>query len=71
MNVIVVRGATGVVTWIRVGTGLRTFAWRCSRDGFQINAPTDAATTEAFLVSIAQHSQALIGTIAQVVQLVV
>lgn len=69
MDVIVVRGASGVVAWVKVATAAKQFAWRCSRDSFQIAAPGTLAQTEAFLVALAQHSQQLVGAIAQVVQL--
>lgn len=41
------------------------------RDQFTTAAPTTPAELEAFLVTVATHSAALVGAIAQVTQLVV
>lgn len=71
MRCIVVRGSTGVCVWVQVYTGPRAHSWQCTRDKFSLPAPVDTSGLEAFLVSLAQHSQGLVGTIAQVVELAI
>lgn len=69
MNVIVVRGASGVLIWDKVWTGTTTANWICQRDKFAIPAPKTADDANAFLVTLNQHSVSLVGNIAQVVEL--
>ena len=71
VNTIVVRGSTGVCVWVEIRDADRNASWQCTRDSFTLAVPADPTTLEAFLVSMAQHSQSLVGTIAQVVQLVI
>jgi hypothetical protein len=69
VQLLLVRGSTGVVTWTRVPLDPRSWNWVCSRDSFVVAGPTDPAQAEGAAVAIAQHSVGLVGAIAQVVQL--
>lgn len=69
ISVLVVRGATGTILWDRVPISLHQANWVCQRDQFTLASPSTATEANAFLTSLAQHSQPLVGNIAQVVQL--
>jgi hypothetical protein len=69
MQMIVVRGASGVVTWVKQLVTPHTWQWVCSRDQFAIAGPSTAAEAEAIAVGIATHSAQLVGAVAQVVEL--
>jgi hypothetical protein len=69
MNVILVRGANGITTWYRQPLSFSTWNWVCNRDGFTVPNPDDHQSLESALLTMAQHSQGLVGTIQQVVQL--
>ena len=69
MQLIVVRGSTGVVTWSKVLTDLHAHMWVCTRDQFAVIGPDVPGDAESCAVQIAQHSVGLVGAIAQVVQL--
>lgn len=68
MQLLIVRGASGVVTWSKQLTGLHAWDWVCTRDQFHVAGPTDSTLAEGVAVSIAQHSVGLVGAIAQLVQ---
>jgi hypothetical protein len=68
-DAIVIRCQNGVVAWGRQVTSRSGYRWICGRDGFTVTQPTSLADTERVLLSIAQHSQQLAGTILQVIQL--
>ena len=65
---LVIRGANGLVVWQKVYTSTQSYVWRCDRDQFTVTQPTPA-TLESTLVAIGSHSQQLVGSIAQVVEL--
>lgn len=69
MQLVVVRGNNGVVTWSKQLVDLHAHNWVCSRDQFVVAGPDAPADAEASAVAIAQHSVALVGAILQVVQL--
>lgn len=69
MDLIIVRGANGVVTWAREATGRHSRQWRCSRDSFVIASPEDPSLAEAAAVGLVQHSAGLVGAVQQVLQL--
>lgn len=69
MQLLVVRGANGVVTWSRSMIDQHSWNWICGRDQFSVPGPIDPSGAEVVAVSIAQHSGALVGAISQVVQL--
>lgn len=71
MTCIVVRCQNGIVVWVRIKVGVHSAQWRCTRDGFLINAPVDPAGVEQFLGALASHSATLAGAIIQVVELTV
>jgi len=69
MQLIVVRGATGVVAWSRSLLTLHTWNWICGRDQFAVAGPTEESQAESVAVAIVQHSATLVGAVSQVVQL--
>lgn len=69
MQLIVVRGASGVVTWFKQLQDLHLHTWICTRDSFAVSGPQSASEAEATAVAIAGHSAGLVGAISQVVQL--
>ena len=69
MVTIIVRGANGVVSWRYQPTGTNSHDWICTRDEFVVHGPRTAADLEATLVALNQHSQQLVCTVAQVVQM--
>lgn len=70
MPCLLVRCNNGIVVWVRVRTSARAAAWHCTRDGFSVVAPDDAAQIEQTLSAIATHSVVLAGAILQVAYLV-
>jgi len=69
MQLIVVRGASGVVTWSRTVQEAHKWTWVCGRDSFVVAGPDTPALAEAAAVAIVQHSAGLVGAVSQVVQL--
>jgi hypothetical protein len=69
VKAIVVRCSNGLVVWRQQATGLRTREWICTRDNVALQVPADETVIEQFLVTLAQHSSQLAGTIQQVVEL--
>lgn len=69
MTVILIRCQNGIVVWVRLSEGPHSWKWLCGDDGFTVSAPTNAVTAKSVLLSMAQHSVALAGSILQVVQL--
>jgi hypothetical protein len=68
-QLLVIRCSNGNVGWVYVSPSRGHFAWRCLRDSFVVNAPSDPAQIEAVLQSIISHSVSLSGPIQQIIQL--
>lgn len=69
MTVILIRCQNGIVVWVKIVHSPHSASWVCGDDGFAIAAPTTAIGAKSALLSMAQHSIALAGSILQVVQL--
>lgn len=69
MTVILIRCQNGIVVWVKIVHSPHSASWLCSDDGFDVAAPTTALQAKSALVTMAQHSIALAGSILQVVEL--
>jgi len=69
MQLIIVRGANGIVSWSKQPIDQRTWLWICGRDSFAVPGPLDPSQAEAAAVAIVQHSAPLVGAVSAIVQL--
>lgn len=69
MQLIIVRGASGIVSWSPALVSRNVRNWICNRDQFVVPGPTTPAESEQTAIGIVQHSASLVGAVSQVVQL--
>lgn len=68
MDLLIVRGASGVVAWSKQPIDQHAWAWICGRDQFSVSGPAEPAQAEAVALAIVQHSIPFTGAVQQLVQ---